>query len=791
MSQKLQELKYESYDECSRLYAVPNLKKQKITTLCKSAIKLYDEAEKQYEMRDEEQSFILYMKYFNVVNVIRENPEFSGHKNYVMALLGSHNKQNKAMERTEELSKSLRKRYELLRRSKESEMEEHVPDDEMPEVPEKVTSLTSYELFEMIKAGGKGLLVLDCRPKRDFIASKLLFEQCLNIPEDAILPGMTAGKMYHALSPAERILWDSRGEMECIVLIDWSTRGKNPIRNTPLWYLKDILENWDPDVNYKVLVILDGGYEDYLLRYPMQTTNPRAQPPVTIKEDEGLLEEIEYPTIGDIVMKKDTFGGEGRPNVDRGSKAAAVVTYEQKEKMMQDILQQQEKIAEKVLTVEKERLNAEKVWDELNEIKKQKVVADEENIAQQTREQELIYSIMQFENQQRDYMAENERLKRQLGEMEAALEEATVARIQNKDRERKRLQEEREQMEAEREKKLKVAREQKKLLREDKENHQHVVVPPINRSAKPQSIIFPQRGMYDLAAVPGSVDPGLTGLKNLGNSCYMNSIVQCLSNSPSLTEYIIQGGYKKHINSTGKTQGRIIEELAIVVDALWARRYRYISPLSLKFTIGAIHGVFREFEQQDAHEFLTIFIDMLHVDLQTIDTRAHIRENLSMSEKAWSDFTQSRESAILRLFYGQIKSTVKCKVCGAESATYESSSNLSLELPATNTRCSIEDCFDTYFNGENISGWNCPGCRQSRNAVKKLDISKLPPILVIHLKRFYADDSMSTSQYRKKQNYVRFPLKDLDLSPYIARSGKNSPQNISPVCRIKSLRHNG
>lgn len=89
----------------------------------------------------------------------------------------------------------------------------------------------------------------------------------------------------------------------------------------------------------------------------------------------------------------------------------------------------------------------------------------------------------------------------------------------------------------------------------------------------------------------------------------------------------------------------------------------------------------------------------------------------------------------MKLFYGQIKSTVKCTVCHKESATYEGFSNLSLELPAHSNKCDLNDCMRLYFFGENISGWNCPNCKEKRNAIKKLDISKLPPILVIHLKR--------------------------------------------------------
>lgn len=153
-----------------------------------------------------------------------------------------------------------------------------------------------------------------------------------------------------------------------------------------------------------------------------------------------------------------------------------------------------------------------------------------------------------------------------------------------------------------------------------------------------------------------------------------------------------------------------------------------------------------------------------------------MKDNLMpASEKAWHEYTKAKESFILRLFYGQIKSTVKCKECTKESYTYETFSNLSLELPLRHIdRCHIDDCFNLYFDGELIKGWNCPHCKAPRDAIKKLDVSKLPPVLVIHLKRFYADPYAT---FRKTNTYVDFPLTDLNMLPYVARSEKNNGSN--------------
>lgn len=151
--------------------------------------------------------------------------------------------------------------------------------------------------------------------------------------------------------------------------------------------------------------------------------------------------------------------------------------------------------------------------------------------------------------------------------------------------------------------------------------------------------------------------------------------------------------------------------------------------------IGQYQQIFRGIDQQDSHEFLIILMDLMHSDLQTLPVPEKPKSVITPSEKAWLEFTKARESLILHLFYGQMKSTVKCSVCLKESATYEGFSNLSLELPSNSSGCLLSQCMDMYFSGEHIHGWNCPNCKQKRTAIKKLDISKLPPVLVIHLKR--------------------------------------------------------
>ncbi|XP_049284011.1 ubiquitin carboxyl-terminal hydrolase 8 isoform X1 [Anopheles funestus] len=823
----------EHIDDLERLYMKlpPDIKDRELDIICKSARKLIEHSEKHYINRDEELAYIGYMKLMNLVQVIRKNKDYARKKETVTKLLGTQSDFNRIFEKLQKLKESLEHRYQERARQKGQTIPPKTIDlgqeksngsvvgkdidTIIPATGHKQT-VTAMELHGMINDCRISMLIMDCRPVKDFVASHLRYSYLVNVPEHLLVAGMTAGKINHALPAESRTLWSNRMVKDQVVLMDWNTAGA-PVKDTPIYILNYILCHYDQDIEDTKIIRLDGGYESFVLHYPASCLNPSYRPPMVVDGLGDNIDDIEYPNISDIPMKEESFTKPGfKPTIDRNSKVAAVTLYEARNKPLEDILVEHEQILDKSKQNALEIINTE---TELKNLEKQQ---PPEPGADETQES-LLFEVMQLKDRQRDFEAEKARIleeeekykemekeQQERGEQisteqaEQLEREAYERRLRDKEREQRELEEKCQRLAREREEKLTLAREQKRHLKENvpetvkrpySEEDQGpnsygsnvMRLPLFDRSAKPladhnhnlriRDLDVVQR---DFAPVYGSVGRGLTGLKNLGNTCYMNSILQCLSNTYFLNEFFHDPSFKMHLNRNNKTQGKIGEEVAAVIKALWTGQYKCIASKNLRYVVGQYERQFGGIEQQDSHEFLTILMDWLHSDLQTKQMQISTSlDQMPPSEKAWIEHFKGKGSYISELFYGQIKSTVKCTRCHKESATYESFSNLSLELPQDSNICYLENCLDMYFNGEEVRGWHCPKCKSNQDAIKKLDISRLPSILVVHFKRFYADPDTMATVYRKKQTLVKFPLSELNMTRYLARTEVNRNKRLT------------
>uniref|UniRef100_A0A667WJV1 Ubiquitin carboxyl-terminal hydrolase 8 n=1 Tax=Myripristis murdjan TaxID=586833 RepID=A0A667WJV1_9TELE len=278
----------------------------------------------------------------------------------------------------------------------------------------------------------------------------------------------------------------------------------------------------------------------------------------------------------------------------------------------------------------------------------------------------------------------------------------------------------------------------------------------------------------NLNPIFGGLGASLTGLRNLGNTCYMNSILQCLCNTPALADYFNKNYYHEDINRANILghKGEVAEEFGVIMKALWAGLYKCISPRDFKITIGKINEQFSGYEQQDSQELLLFLMDGLHEDLNKADNRKRYKEeendhldDQKAADLAWNKHKLLNESIIVALFQGQFKSTVQCLTCHRKSRTFETFMYLSLPLAST-SKCSLQDCLKLFSKEERLTDNNkvfCRHCKAHRDSTKKLEIWKVPPLLLVHLKRF----SYEGRWKQKLQTSVDFPLDSLDLAQYV------------------------
>uniref|UniRef100_A0A674JVC0 Ubiquitin carboxyl-terminal hydrolase n=1 Tax=Terrapene triunguis TaxID=2587831 RepID=A0A674JVC0_9SAUR len=105
---------------------------------------------------------------------------------------------------------------------------------------------------------------------------------------------------------------------------------------------------------------------------------------------------------------------------------------------------------------------------------------------------------------------------------------------------------------------------------------------------------------------------GLTGMKNLGNSCYMNAALQALSNCPPLTQFFLECG---GLVRTDKKPA-LCKSYQKLVSEVWHKNPSYVVPSSLSHGIKLVNPMFRGYAQQDTQEFLRCLMDQLHEELK-------------------------------------------------------------------------------------------------------------------------------------------------------------------------------
>ncbi|KAL4225919.1 Ubiquitin carboxyl-terminal hydrolase 19 [Mactra antiquata] len=187
-----------------------------------------------------------------------------------------------------------------------------------------------------------------------------------------------------------------------------------------------------------------------------------------------------------------------------------------------------------------------------------------------------------------------------------------------------------------------------------------------------------------------AVKPGFTGLDNLGNTCFMSGVLQCLMNSREFRDYFIDGSFQKDINVDNVlgSGGKLAVAYAVLCKSIWSGKHYSIPPSKLKNLVAQKASQFTGFAQHDSQEFLAFLLDGLHEDLNRIKKKPYTetiedggRPDEIVANEAWVTHKKRNDSFVVDLFHGQYKSKLVCPVCGKVSITFDPFVYLSLPLP--------------------------------------------------------------------------------------------------------------
>ncbi|KAJ4935138.1 hypothetical protein JOQ06_016674, partial [Pogonophryne albipinna] len=181
---------------------------------------------------------------------------------------------------------------------------------------------------------------------------------------------------------------------------------------------------------------------------------------------------------------------------------------------------------------------------------------------------------------------------------------------------------------------------------------------------------------------------GLVGLKNLGNTCFMNSILQCLSNTHSLRDYCLHNSHRRDLNNNSRTNTALMEEFAKLLQTMWtSSSSEAVSPSEFKTQIQRYAPRFVGYNQQDAQEFLRFLLDGLHNEVNRVTVRPrgsvedfdHLPDE-EKGKKMWNKYLEREDSKIVDVFVGQLKSSLTCSHCGFCSTVFDPFWDLSLPI---------------------------------------------------------------------------------------------------------------
>lgn len=261
---------------------------------------------------------------------------------------------------------------------------------------------------------------------------------------------------------------------------------------------------------------------------------------------------------------------------------------------------------------------------------------------------------------------------------------------------------------------------------------------------------------------------GYTGILNIGNTCYINSVIQCFSNFIKMTEYYLN--YEMIKDHKYKD---LFKNYIILIRELWKGNH-IVKPTSFKNSINFIFKKYNNNQQHDAYEFMTDLINVLHEysSKSSVEVYSDYSSNkFKESRKEWRKHFDNQTSFVLEYFYGQFITKYTCNLCYNNFYKYEPFASIDLSVPPKVTSCDLNYIINKNFTKDYLN-IECEKCSEDldfkKNPEHKITnrIYKLPEILIFVIKRY--------NNHLQKNNFEMTLNETITMEPYYFTNNNES-----------------